>query len=86
MNKPWRHHSVAQMQLDWFADPSTNLLWHYDKRNPRRGVKNLGPKGIFWRRDQYSTLDYDTGEPDPSIEQFSIVRLRARLRQSSREL
>ncbi|HEX9660447.1 MAG TPA: DUF4238 domain-containing protein, partial [Rhodothermales bacterium] len=67
MSAPWRHHSVAQFQLRHFAD-ADGLLWHFDKRRPERGIGHDGPRGIFYEKHQYSTVDYDTGELDPTLE------------------
>ena len=69
MNVPWRHHSVPQLLLRSFVDAG-GLLWHFDKRHPERGIGHDGPRRIFYQRHQYSTIDYDTDQLDPSLEYF----------------
>ena len=69
MNAPWRHHSVPQFLLRNFSD-ADGLLYQRDRRRPDLGTRQLGPKGIFYERDQYSSVDMDTGQLDPSLEHF----------------
>ncbi|HEX9904558.1 MAG TPA: DUF4238 domain-containing protein [Propylenella sp.] len=69
MNAPWRHHFIAQMQVAWFADPS-GLLFYFDKREPKKGIRHQGPRGIFHEEHFYSAVDYDTGEKDVALELY----------------
>ena len=69
MNALWRHHSVPQFLLRNFPD-ADGWLWHFDKRNPETGVGKEEPVDIFFQRHQYSTVDYDTDQLDPSLEHF----------------
>jgi hypothetical protein len=57
------------MQLGWFADQA-GLLFCFDKRAPRRGIRHEGPKGIFYEEHFYSAVDYDTGEKDVALELY----------------
>ena len=45
-------------------------LGTFDKHSPDDPIKEVGPRGILYEPDQYSSIDISTGALDPALEHF----------------
>lgn len=68
MNRPKRHHFVAQMLSRRFTDDS-GRLYFFDKRRPEKGVLYSKPINVFVEGELYTQYHTD-GQKDVSVEKM----------------
>lgn len=69
MNKPWRHHFIPQLLLRGFTD-GNGSMYYFDREEPHKSIQYNTPKALFFEKHLYSTIDYETGDLDVSLELF----------------